>query len=133
MAENQRITDIETFAERFRLTVRRDECNDQIIPGRRGESQLYFDGEDLCLMVLDGPVALSGSWQDIGGQLWLGDISPNSNGDRVQDVKIQNIPPEKYRVAIRMAKCKQKPDWTPEQKLERAGRLKPSDAPTGKP
>jgi hypothetical protein len=42
----------ETFSEQNRLKVTRDECNDQVIQGRRGH--LHFDGAELCLMVLDG-------------------------------------------------------------------------------
>ena len=101
MAEQQRITDIETFAEAFRLTIRRDECNDQIILGRRVESQLYFDEDQLCLMVLSGPYAQKSRWEGLGEKVWLGD--PYGG---IQDVKIKNIPPHKYRDAIRMAKCK---------------------------
>jgi hypothetical protein len=40
------MTKIETFAEQYRLKITRDECNDPVIQGRRG--QLYFDGAELC-------------------------------------------------------------------------------------
>ena len=62
---------IETFAEQHRLKVTRDECNDQIIQGRRGH--LYFDGAELCLMILDGPVRARSVLEAIGGKLWTGD------------------------------------------------------------
>jgi hypothetical protein len=92
------MTRIETFAEHHRLKVTRDECNDQVIQGRRG--QLYFDGAELCLMVLDGEPAIRSKWKELGGNLWMGDISPHPNtGKRVQDVKITNIPPENAELA----------------------------------
>jgi hypothetical protein len=68
------MTKIETFAEQHRLKVTRDECNDQIIQGRRGH--LYFDGAKLCLMILDGPVRARSVLEAIGGNLWTGDKSP---------------------------------------------------------
>ena len=81
------MTRIEAFAEHHRLKVTRDECNDQIIQGRRG--QLYFDGPELCLMVIDGEPAMKSRWAALGGKLWMGDISPHpKTGRRVQDVKI---------------------------------------------
>jgi len=107
MAEQQRITDIETFAETFRLRIRLDECHDPIIPGHRGESQLYFDGPELCLMVLDGPVAEKPKWESIKAKsLWIGDKSMTAKGRNVQDVKVLGILPESYKTAIRMAQVR---------------------------
>ncbi len=111
MAENQTneqkwqaATDRATkqFAETHRLHVRRDECNDQIIPGKRGH--LYFDGDVLCLMVIDGKPALQSKWAECGGKLWMGDASPNAKGQRVQDVKIFGV--ENPKAAIRMCRIK---------------------------
>jgi hypothetical protein len=79
------MTKIETFAEQHRLKVTRDECNDQITQGRRGH--LYFDGFELCLMVLDGKPSIPSKWKALGGKLWLGDKT-----EGVQDVKIIGIP-----------------------------------------
>jgi hypothetical protein len=101
------MTALERFAQAHRLHIRRDECGDPIIPGRRGESQLYFDEDALCLMVLDGPPAIPSRWKALGGKLWLGDISPHTQtGRRVQDVKITGIPLENARLAIRLARVK---------------------------
>jgi len=72
------MTKIETFAEQYRLKATRDECNDRVIQGRRG--QLYFDGGQLCLMVLDGKPAKRSKWKAPGGWLWMGDISKNAQG-----------------------------------------------------
>ena len=127
MAENQTseqrwqaATDRATkqFAETHRLHVRRDECNDQIIPGRRGH--LYFDGEVLCLMAIDRAVANRSRWQALGGNPWLGDISPDAKGKRVQDVKISGV--TAVKAAFRMAGIKPIRVLTPEQSanLERA-------------
>jgi hypothetical protein len=79
------MTKTETFAQQHRLKVTRDECNDQVIQGKRG--QLYFEGFDLCLMALDGKPAIASKWKALGGKLWMGDISGHGKG-RVQDVKI---------------------------------------------
>ena len=98
---------IEKFAEQYRLKVTRDEGNDQIIQGRRGH--LYFDGPELCLMVLDGKPSIPSKWKALGGTLWMGDISPcTKTGKRVQDVKITSIPPENAKLAIRMCRIKPK-------------------------
>jgi hypothetical protein len=67
------------FARKHRLRVRLDECGDLIIPGRRGQSQLYFAGEELCLMVIDGPVVKPSRWESLGGKLWLGTVSSGAN------------------------------------------------------
>ena len=107
MAAHWSMSTLQSFASRHRLRIRLDECGDPIIPGRRGQSQLYFaDTDGLCLMVLDGPVALKRRWKALGGKLWLGDISPDGRGKRVQDVKITNIPLENAKLAIRMAKVR---------------------------
>ena len=69
------MTKTETFAQQHRLKITRDECNDQVIQGRRGH--LYFDEGELCLMILDGPVRARSVLEAIGGTLWTGDKSPN--------------------------------------------------------
>jgi hypothetical protein len=78
----------------------RDECNDQVIQERRGHQHFY--GAELCLMVLDGKPAIRSKWQALGGRLWMFDISKNTQGVRVQDVKIIGIPLENAQLAIRM-------------------------------
>jgi hypothetical protein len=108
------MTKTETFAQQHRLKVTRDECNDQIIQGRRGH--LYFDGFELCLMVLDGKPSIPSKWKALGGQLWMGDISKNAQGARVQDVKITGIPLENARAAIRMCQIKPRRIMTDAQK-----------------
>jgi hypothetical protein len=97
---------IEQFAEQFRLRITRDECGDKIIPGKRGH--LYFAGGELCAMVIDGAPAKRSRWEALGGRLWLGDVSPNQAGRRVQDVKVGAIPPQKAQAAIEMVRCRQK-------------------------
>jgi hypothetical protein len=104
------------------LSRSRDECNDEIINGRRGH--LYFDGGALCLMVTDGKPASRSSWAAIGGKLWLGDISPNAKGQRVQDVKVAGIPLENAKLAIRMAQIKPKRIMTDAQKAAATVALK---------
>jgi hypothetical protein len=89
------------FARRHKLKVRRDECGDAIIPGRRGQSQLYFDNGQLCLLVIAGRPAIRSRWEILGGKLWLGEISSG-----VQDVKITGIAREQETAAIRMALVK---------------------------
>jgi hypothetical protein len=97
---------IEQFAELFRLRIVRDECGDKIIRGKRG--QLYFSGSELCLMVIDGAPVHKRRWESLGGKLWLGDISPNPHGRRVQDVKIENIALQNALAAIKMVRAHQK-------------------------
>ena len=116
------MTKTETFAQQHRLKVTRDECNDQIIHGRRGH--LYFDGFELCLMVLDGKPSIPSKWEALGGQLWMGDKTGG-----VQDVKITGIPLENARLAIRMCRIKPKRIMSEAQKaaamagLDRARRI----------
>ena len=95
------MTKIEMFAEQYRLKVTRDECNDQVIQGRRGH--LYFDGAELCLMVLEGKPAIRSKWKALGSKLWLGD-----KAEGVQNVKITGIPIENAKAAIRMCRIKPK-------------------------
>jgi hypothetical protein len=99
-----------SFAERYRLRVRRDQCGDPVIPGHRGLSHLYFAGGELCLLVLDGPVALSHRWKALGAKkLWLADISRHpKTGRKVEDVKVTGIPLENAKLAIRLAKAERK-------------------------
>ncbi len=116
-------TPIEKFAEEHRLRVTRDEGNDQIIEGRRG--QIYFDDDIPCFMALDRKVATRVTWEAIGGKIWLGDISPNAAGKRVQDVKIIGI--EHPKAAIRMAGLFARRELDPERKqilVERLARIR---------
>jgi hypothetical protein len=106
------MTKIETFAQQHRLKVTRDECNDQIIQGKRGH--LYFDGGWLCLMVLDGKPSIPSKWKALGGKLWMGDKT-----EGVQDVKITGIPLENARAAIRMCRIRQKRILSSEEQMRR--------------
>ena len=96
------MTKIEEFAKQFRLRVRRDECNDQVIQGRWGH--LYFDGDMLCLMALDRKPAKRSKWEGLGDEFWTGDISLDDHGKRCQDVKVTGITNPK--AAIKMAGVK---------------------------
>ncbi|MGI9069857.1 MAG: hypothetical protein ACR2JB_00655 [Bryobacteraceae bacterium] len=98
---------IERFAEQHRLRIRLDECGDRIIPGKRG--QLYIAGGELCLMATDGRVSTPARWKELNARrLWLGDISVNAKGVRVQDVKAESIPWENWRLAVKLARVKQR-------------------------
>jgi hypothetical protein len=111
-------TPIEQFAEQHRLRVSRDECNDQIIEGRRGH--IYFDDDAPCFMALNRKSASRATWESIGGKLWLGDKS-----DKQQDVKIEGFTNPKQ--AIRMAGLFAKRELPPERKqilVERLARMR---------
>jgi len=121
--------ELERFARQHRLHTRLDECGDRITPGRRGRSQLYFDGDQLCLMVLDGPVALPSRWRALGGRLWLGDVS-GAGRSRVQDVKVTGIPLSNAKLAIRMARVKPKRVMSQAQRDQAAQALAKAQAAT---
>jgi len=95
---------IDSFAKEHRLKVIRDECGGQIIQGRRGH--IHMDGRALCVMVTDGLPANLKSWKELGGTLWMGDISPDKRGKRVQDVKVYGV--ENAKAAIKMVRAKKK-------------------------
>ena len=42
-----------------------------------GAATCTLDRPDLCLMVLDGQPAIRSKWAELGGKLWMGDISPH--------------------------------------------------------
>jgi len=120
---------LERFAERFRLHISRDECNDKIIQGKR--AHLYFDDKELCLMGLDVPVPGMSTIQieALGKKSWHGSIWRDEQRRGRRDVKIQGIPEENWQLAIRLARCRQKPIMTDEQKRQLASRLKPRELP----
>ena len=120
---------IETFAEKFRLKMTRDECNDKIIQGKRG--QLYIDDGQLCAVWLDARPMLRATLEPLGGKLWIGDKSPNAQGRWVQDAKIIGIRPERYALAIRLVGAKYKRVMSEAQQavLARAA----AASPLGKP
>lgn len=123
---------INRFAEQFRLRVVRDGCGDEIISGKRGH--LYFAGAELCLMVIDGAPVNKSRWEALGGRLWLGDISPNSKGRRVQDVWIRGIPLENAVAAIKMVRVRPKRLLSPEAlDARRARTLKARESLSGRP
>jgi hypothetical protein len=104
---------IETFAEKFRLKITRDECNDKIIQGRRG--QLYVDAGQLCAMWLDAPYIKESRLKELGGHLWTGDISHNAAGRMVRDAKVTGIAPEHHRLAIRLVSTRPKREMSEAQ------------------
>jgi hypothetical protein len=116
---------IQDFADQFRLRITRDECNDKIISGKRGH--LYFAGGKLCLMVIDGAPAIRRHWEALGGRLWMGDISLSAKGQRVQDVKIEDIPIENAATAIKMVRARQKRVLSSEERQARLVRFRRND------
>ena len=74
-------------------------------------------------MVLDGKPPIRSKWKALGGRLWMGDISKNAQGGRVQDVKITCIPLENARLAIRMCRIRQRRILSPEELTLRRGMM----------
>lgn len=111
---------IEEFAKQHRLKIRRvkgdgSDSGDPRISGavraRDGagcDRQLYFNDGALCLMIIDGAPIAQRSWAALGGKLWLGDISRDSSGRKVQDVRVANIPLANAELAIRLVRAKRK-------------------------
>jgi hypothetical protein len=135
---DESIRTVEAFAARHRLHTRLDECGDKIIPGRPGrrdgtkcDRQLYFDGGELCLMILDGAPVVRRRWEALGGQLWLGDISQDSTGKRVQDVKVTGIAAAQAKLAIRLARAKPRRVMSPAQAAASAAALAKAHARPG--
>jgi len=122
---------IKSFAARHRLKVRLDECGDQVIPGKRGH--MYFDDNQLCLMVTDGAPAHQSRWAALGGKLWMGDIGSTGRGHRVQDVKITGIPPENAKAAIRIIRARAKRLLSPEERQALRARMLHARAYLNKP
>jgi hypothetical protein len=87
------------IAEQYRVNIRRDECGDSIIPGKRGH--LYLDGDQICGMWPDTRPMNRSRLMELGGTLWQGDIS-----DGVQDAWVKGIAPDKIRQALRMVGAK---------------------------
>lgn len=104
---------IQSFAEKYRLRVKEDECGEPVISGRFSKHHLnlypthnavlYVDGNLLCMLLIDAPSREENTWRKIGGKLWSGDRSPNRVGNKVQDVKITGIPESGYRMAMKLA------------------------------
>ena len=114
------MTALESLAERYRLKIRRDECGDPIIPGRRG--LLYFDAGRLCLMMLNArPVQPRRLRELVGdGTFWQGDISRTPEGRRAQDIQAWGVPP---KAAIKLAGVKRRRVLSESQAVAGAERL----------
>ncbi len=110
---------IEKLATEYRLKITRDECNDQIIQGRRGS--MYVDGGKLCAIWIDSRPMKRVNLEQLGGSLWMGDIS-ELNGRRSQDVKIRDISSDKIKLAIRLTGCHVRRILTQEQ-LDRLAKI----------
>lgn len=116
---------IQQFAEQHGLRVTRDECGDPIIEGRRGH--LYFDGNALCLMALDGQLRGFNNQQvqSLGGNCWIGDIWRGLRGKGYRDVWVKAIPMDNAKQAIRLLKIPTVRKLTAEQKAIAVANLKP--------
>jgi hypothetical protein len=120
---------IEQFAEKHRLRITRDDCNDPVIVGSRGH--LYFDGEDLCLMAIDTRLKYPAKWEACGGKLWLGDVSRDAQNRGIQDVKIVGV--TKPGAAIAMVHCRIRRILSDEEKARLREQLARSVNPSGTP
>ena len=112
------------FAQLYGLPVRGDECGDLLIPGRQGH--LYFDGGQLCLMMLDaGPVKRRRLENLVSpdGSVWQGDISRG-----VQDATVKGISSDRHREAIGIAGVKRKRSFSSEARAALIARIKPQAA-----
>ena len=118
---------IDALAEKYRLKVTRDECNDKIIQGRRGH--LYVDAGKVCAMWLDVRPILKTTLAPLGGKQWLGSITEGVR--RLQDVKVTGIAADKVPLAIRLTGCKYKRIMSEAQAavLEKARTLLPPRPP----
>jgi hypothetical protein len=96
---------IKQFAEANRLRIQVDECGDHIIRGSRGI--LYVDGGKVCAMWIDAPCMRSAKIKALGSTSWAGDKSLQ-DGRWVQDVKVLDIPPGQWAMAIRMVRARTK-------------------------
>lgn len=112
---------LQRFALDNRLKITTDELYDPIIQGKVG--QIFVDAGEVCAQWLDAPRMLPSRLKQIGGKLWIGDLSPNAKGKMVQDVKIDYIPASGYRLAITMAKARAKRILTPKQTVANQAQL----------
>jgi hypothetical protein len=105
-AQAGKIRDLTQLAERYRAPIRRDECGDQIIPGKRGH--LYSDGDEICAMWTDARRMMRSTLAELGGKLWQGDISRDRRGRSVQDAWVRGILPDKIPLALRLIGAKRR-------------------------
>lgn len=122
------MTQIEKYAQTYRLRVKLDECGDQIIEGRRGH--LYFDGSQLCLMALDALVSglPDTALQALGGKLWIGSRWLDEKHRNHRDVKIQGIPEANWKRAYKLMRCMPGRVLTEQERqiaIERLDRVRP--------
>jgi len=112
---------IETLAEKHRLKITRDECNDKVIEGSRG--QLYVDAGQVCAIWLNAHVnekKLAG----LGAKIWVGDYALDARRRRLRDAKVTGIPPEQIARAIRLTGTRVRREMTAEQSEAQRQRLK---------
>jgi hypothetical protein len=104
---------IETLAEKYRLKVTRDECNDKIIAGRRGH--LYIDAGKVCAMWLYARITKE-RLAPLGGHQWVGDYALDERRHRLRDAKVTGIPADKIPLAIRLTGTRIKREITEEER-----------------
>jgi hypothetical protein len=125
---------IETLAEKFRLKITRDECNDKIIEGRHGH--LYVDAGQICAMWLDAPITLESLRKLNCRRIWVGDFSLEGGRRqrRLRDGKAVDIPHEQIPLAIRLTGVKRKRIMSEAQRaaLEKASAASPLGRPKEK-
>lgn len=114
---------IDHLAEKHRLKVTRDECNDKIIQGKRGH--LYVDNGQLCAMWLEAHVSAL-KLAPLGGRQWVGDYeldTSRSHNRRLRDAKVVGIPKDKIALAIRLTGCRVKREIPEEERAVMRARL----------
>ena len=107
------MTRTESFAKRFNIHTKLDECGEQILPGSR--AHLWFDGSDLCLMGLDARLTKA-ALTPLGGRQWIGALNYDAKRRGMRDVDIRAIPEERWKLAVRLARCPKIRKVSPEQR-----------------
>ena len=128
------------FAERFRLPVdwERDIegkiLNDSLlIRGRRGE--LYFDAGKLCLVALNTPVSgmSTEAIRGLGGKWWVGEIWRDAGRRGFRDVKVQDIPEENWKRAIKLCRVRTRRILSEDERAALGARLNSARRPSNPP
>jgi hypothetical protein len=128
------------FAERFRLPVdwERDIegkiVNDSLLlRGRRGE--LYFDAGKLCMLALNTPVSgmSTEAIRGLGGQCWVGEIWRDARRRGFRDVKVQDIPEENWKQAIKLCRVRARRILSEDERAVLGARLNPAGRPSNPP
>lgn len=113
--------DISTFADQFKLKIKRDNCDEYFIPCRRG--QIYDHGNGQFAVMVIGPAATPRTWSAVRRTLVAAGFTLHQDGDSEGTLSFDPDNAKRSRLAIRVMGARRVKQYSSKDRERRAQHL----------